>query len=524
VHGYGDAIAHGNASLPNRAVSLAVTHTGHGYWVFDADGCTQAFGDAPQFTQSICGKPLNGPILDAATTPTGKGYWLVASDGGIFTFGDAPFLGSMGGKPLNKPVVGMAPSPNGRGYWQVAADGGIFAFNVPFLGSMGGHPLNRPVAGMVASGAGYMMVGSDGGIFNFGNPFFGSLGATPPTSPIVATAPSVDGAGRPNGYWMLDSAGIVYGFGSTWLPSPAPGQAPTVTPSAAPAFPDDAGDADIVRVGSTYYTYTTGAAWGNRIGVLTSSSPSSGWHTLSGGPFGSTGLAAAPAWEQADSQTSPGVYQWGGHFIMFYDARDKTSGRFCLSVATSASANTPFRDQSNGSFECQVDLGGSIDPSPFVDADGRPWLLWKNNDGYGSVAVSSVWAAPLAADGTTLAGPPQLVMSKDSAAHPWETTVDDPQMVLVNGTHYLFFTGGDWQSASYAVGFAVCAGVTGPCGQPNAGPILSSYGPAAGPGGGSLTSDTAGQWWMAYSAWIPGCTSYACGGKRRLYIAPVTFP
>jgi hypothetical protein len=129
VHGYGDAVAMGDAQLPHPAVSLAVTKSGLGYWVFDADGCTAAFGDAGNFTQTICGKSLNGPILDAATTPDGKGYWLVANDGGMFTFGDAPFLGSMGGKPLNAPVVGMAPSPSGSGYWEVASDGGIFAFS-----------------------------------------------------------------------------------------------------------------------------------------------------------------------------------------------------------------------------------------------------------------------------------------------------------------------------------------------------------------------------------------------------------
>ena len=35
---------------------------------------------------------------------------------------------------------------------------------------------------------------------------------------------------------------------------------------------NDAGpDPDIVRVGSTWYAYTTGTSWGNNIGVLTSS-------------------------------------------------------------------------------------------------------------------------------------------------------------------------------------------------------------------------------------------------------------
>jgi hypothetical protein len=525
VHAYGDAVHRGDAQLPHPAVAMAVTGSGGGYWVFDANGCTQAFGDAATFSASVCGKTLNGPILDAAATPTGRGYWLVASDGGIFAFGDATFRGSMGGVRLNAPVVGMAPGPGG--YWEVASDGGIFAFGVPFKGSMGATRLNRPVAGMVASGAGYLMVGADGGAFNFGNPFFGSLGASPPMFAVIAVAPSYDHSGAPNGYWMLDRGGETFGFGSAWMPSgaapPSSVTAPTLTPAATPAYADDAPDPDLVRNGSTWYTFTTGTTWGNNLGVLTSMSPTSGWHTVSGKPYGSTAIGAVPGWERPGTQTSPGVYQWKGRWVMFYDAIDTRSGKYCLSVATSSSPATPFADTSQGSLECQADLGGSIDPSPFVDASGQPWLYWKSNDG-SSLSVSDVWAAPLAADGMSLAGAPQIVMAKDSVDHPWENTVDDPQMVLANGRYLLFFTGGDWQSAAYATGFAVCAGPTGPCTQPQAGPILSSYGPAAGPGGGSLASDGNGNWFMAYAAWSPGCTNYGCGGKRLLYVAPISLP
>ncbi len=523
VHAYGDAVARGGAHLPHPVVAMAVTATNGGYWVFDANGCTQSFGDAATFSASVCTTPLNGPVLDATTTKDGKGYWLVASDGGMFTFGDAPFLGSMGGARLNAPVVGMAPGTGG--YWEVASDGGVFAFGVPFKGSMGGTRLNRPVAGMVASGSGYLMVGADGGVFNFGNPFFGSLGASPPPTSVVAVAPSFN-AGTPDGYWMLDGGGGVYGFGSAWMPSnagapPPPPAAPSITAAGAPAFADDAPDPDLVRAGGTWYTFTTGTTWGNNLGVLRSSSPTSGWGTLSGKSYGSTALANIPGWQRAGTETSPGVYQWGGRWVMFYDAIDNASGKYCLSVATSASPSSPFSDGSGASFECQVALGGSIDPSPFVDASGKPWLLWKSNDG-SSLAVSDVWAAPLAGDGATLAGQPQMVMAKDSVNHPWETTVDDPQMVVTGGRYLLFFTGGDWQSANYAMGYATCSGPTGPCTQPQAGPLLSSYGPAAGPGGGSLANDASGNWFVAYAAWSPGCTNYGCGGKRQLYIAPVT--
>ena len=85
VTAYGDAPALGNATLPHRAVALAMTNDRQGYWVFDSNGCSQNFGTAPPIppSESLCGKALNGPIIDAATNPNGPGYWLVASDGGV---------------------------------------------------------------------------------------------------------------------------------------------------------------------------------------------------------------------------------------------------------------------------------------------------------------------------------------------------------------------------------------------------------------------------------------------------------
>jgi putative cell wall-binding protein len=309
----------------------------------------------------------------------------------------------------------------------------------------------------------------------------------------------------------------------TCAPPSAGVRTPTVVqPSATPAFDADAPDPDVVRVGTTYYAFTTGTTWGNRIGVLTSTSPNTGWRTLTGKTFGSTALPSAPSWQQPDTQWAPGVFAWNNRWVMFYAAKSKANGHWCLSVATANAPAGPYSDGSAGPLVCQLDLGGSIDPQPFVDIDGRPWLHWKNNDG-SSAAVSSVWAAPLGADGTTPAGPAQLVMSKDSVNQPWQNTVDNPQMVVVDGVRYLFFSGGDFESDRYAVGYAVCDGPAGPCRQPAAGPILSSYGSVAGPAGGTVFDDGAGNWWLSYHAWTAGCTSYACGGARRMYVAALSF-
>jgi putative cell wall-binding protein len=295
----------------------------------------------------------------------------------------------------------------------------------------------------------------------------------------------------------------------------------SVAQTATPAWGDEGPDPDIVRFGSTWYAYTTGTTWGNNIGVLTSTRPDTGWHTTTGRPYGSTALAGIPSWQRANAQWAPGVFSYGGHYVLFYAAQRKSSGQFCISVATASAPAGPFVDRTTGPIICQANLGGSIDPQPFIDADGQPWLHWKNNDG-SSPAVSRVWAVRLKADGVGIAGPYREVLAKDTQKFPWQTTVDNPQMVLHGGVYYLFFTGGNFERPSYATGYATCQGPAGPCTtSPN--PITGSYGNVQGPGGGTAARDAAGNWWLSYHGWDKGCTSYACGGHRRLYVAPLTF-
>ena len=210
----GGATAFGNAYVGtgDKAVGIAATPDGLGYWIALASGDAQPFGSAVSYG-TMYGKPLNGALIAMAATASGLGYWLVASDGGIFSFGDAAFYGSMGAKKLNKPVVGMASSPTNHGYWLVASDGGIFSFgDAAFYGSMGAVVLNRPVIGMIrsATGSGYLMVASDGGIFAFGDvKFLGSTGDRNVTRSVRSVVTTSNG----NGYWLLSSTTGAWNFG-----------------------------------------------------------------------------------------------------------------------------------------------------------------------------------------------------------------------------------------------------------------------------------------------------------------------
>ena len=91
-------------------------------------------------------------------------------------------------------------------------------------------------------------------------------------------------------------------------------------PSPSPAFAGDAPDPDVVYSNGTYYAFTTGTPLGNHIQALVSASPASGFGSYTGNPYGSTALPAVPGWEKMNTQTSPGVFFYGGHWVMWYDA------------------------------------------------------------------------------------------------------------------------------------------------------------------------------------------------------------
>jgi hypothetical protein len=302
----------------------------------------------------------------------------------------------------------------------------------------------------------------------------------------------------------------------------------TVAEPSAPAFDGDAPDPDVVRDGADYYAFTTGTVLGNYIQALvdTSGSPASGWRSYTGTEFGSTALPVIPDWEQVNTQTSPGVFFWDGTWIMYYDAAQYghagDTGSNCLAVATDPSLNPSdpvFTDNSPVPLLCQPQLGGAIDPSPFVDpVTGNAYLVWKSNDG-GSSQPAQLWSQQLSANGLSLIGSPQLLLTQDTAAFPSETTVENPDMVDAGGTYFLLFSTGAYNSASYAQTYAECAGPVGPCIQSQSAPLLSNTATAAGPGGGSLFQDAAGNWYLGYAAWQPGCTNYSCGGARRLFVA-----
>lgn len=299
-------------------------------------------------------------------------------------------------------------------------------------------------------------------------------------------------------------------------------ESPILTPSptelSGPSFTNpvsklDFPDPHVILVEDIYYAY--GTTNGSSNIHLMRSPDLVHWEELG------DALPALPKWSVLNSgyTWAPGVIQVKDKFLMYYVARDKEIDRQCIGVGVGDNPAGPFTHPNEEAFVCQGDLGGSIDPYPFRDDDGKLYLLWKNDGNCCGLDVW-LWIQELSPDGLTLVGEPVKLIARDQ---PWERPlIENPAMVKHNDKYYLFYSGNWWESYEYAVGYAVCETVTGPCEKPLSEPWFQYNPPVMGPGGESFFADTEGNLWMAYHAWTGANVGYP-GGQRSLRIDLVTF-
>jgi beta-xylosidase len=232
-------------------------------------------------------------------------------------------------------------------------------------------------------------------------------------------------------------------------------------------------------------------------------------------------MPALPAWAALNygNTWAPGVIAIGDGFVIYVVDHDKTSNKQCIGVGTATKPEGSFHDENDEPFICQADLGGSIDPFPFTDADGALYLLWKN-DGNCCGRPVSIWSQRLSADGLELRGAPTELIRQDQ---PWEIPlVENPAIIVNAGKYYLFYSANRWDSRDYAIGYAVCDSIAGPCRKPLNGPVFQSTDQARGPGGQSFVTAADGTLWMVYHAWEGRFIGYP-QGKRSMRIDPLTF-
>jgi beta-xylosidase len=287
------------------------------------------------------------------------------------------------------------------------------------------------------------------------------------------------------------------------------------------ALDGDFADPFVLRAPGGYYAFATGAR-GSHLQLATSRDLTR-W-----GPAPDP-LPALPAWAEPGPGLTwaPAVLPRARSFVLYYTTRDRASGFQCISRATADRPEGPYADASTQPLVCQTSgaaaLCGSIDPSPFVDGDGTPYLLWKSDENSAACRTAPrIWAQRLSADGLALVGTAHALIARD---RDWEgDIVEAPSMIRRGDAYYLFYSANWYGSSAYAIGYAVCTTPTSGCRKmSDAAPLVASADPILGPGGQELFTDADGALWMAYHAWTAPHTSYRAGGARRLRLARIDF-
>ena len=304
--------------------------------------------------------------------------------------------------------------------------------------------------------------------------------------------------------------------------TPAP-----VNPSFVPVYEDNFPDPFITLHNGEFIAYSTND--GPNLPMLTSRDLV---HWTSVTTFGGKRIDGMPRmapWAKADRTWAPEVIRIGNNWLLYYTAASAKKSMQCIGVAVAAGPKGPFVDTSEEPLICQTDEGGSIDPDPFRDADGKLYLYYKS-DGNAVGKHSFIWGQRLSDDGLRLVGEPVALASDDKN---WEwQLVEAPSMVKSPNGYQLFYSaafyGWDYPKerlSNYATGYADCAGPLGPCSDDADNPLLHSFndreaGCLSGPGHPAIFQ-VGKQHFMAFHAWAATQGCRPLDSKRYLYIAPL---
>lgn len=281
------------------------------------------------------------------------------------------------------------------------------------------------------------------------------------------------------------------------------------TADAAAAFRDtDVADPFVVMDSGRPWLFVTNNTAGN-VPVISGSNP--------GELVVSDALPELPGWAAEGFTWAPAVTRTENGWVLAFSAQHRESGRQCIGVATSTTVGGPY-EAADEPLVCDLDRGGSIDPSFVADDTGHRWLLYKD-DGNCCGLPTTLRAVPLTADATALAGPASDLLTADLA---WEDgLIEAPTMRQVGDRWLLVYSANRWDTADYAVGAAWCETPSGPC-EKQAQPALTAGGGLDGPGGVEFAGGARGnEAVVTFHAW-PTDAIDPEGSGRRLHIGLLT--
>ena len=302
-------------------------------------------------------------------------------------------------------------------------------------------------------------------------------------------------------------------------------------PRFAPVLSVDFPDPFVLPYRGRYLAYATNARGFEANVQMAQSADLTDWRPIrnAGGRLHDA-MPVLPAWTRPGMTWAPSVAAIDGRFLLYFTARERASGRQCVGVAVSADPRGPFVSPASQPLVCQRDQGGTIDPSVFQDADGAAYLLYKSDGNNPAVLrPSRIYVQRLAPDGLSLTGEARPLLRNDRH---WEwRVVESPDMVRTpDGRYVLLYSGNhfgweaDQRLSNYAIGYARCATVMGPCVKAAENPILKSRNDAGGclSGPGHQTSFTAnGRRYLAFHAWAAAAGCRRSDKGRYLFISPL---
>ncbi len=286
-----------------------------------------------------------------------------------------------------------------------------------------------------------------------------------------------------------------------------------------PVHDYDFPDPEVIRVGSTYYAYSTNVLgfWGSYVNLpVLESTDLESWTLVADGLRYSNSVPSYGSWVDQSKEGyiwAPGVEQFGSAFVVYYTAPHAASGKQCVGRAVSSSPTGPFIDNTSAPLKCQTSEGGTIDADTYRDG-GTTWLLFKN-DGNCCGQPVHLWAQKLTSDGLSLIGSASKILSFSQA---WEyPLIEQPAMVDGPGGRFLFYSGNWWESANYAIGYAKCSSVVSCSKKTLSGPWMSSTTYAKGPGAADFFTDPLAEQWFTYHGWSGGTVGYPFG-RRAMFL------
>ena len=206
---------------------------------------------------------------------------------------------------------------------------------------------------------------------------------------------------------------------------------------------------------------------------------------------------------------APEVYHKNGHYIMYFSANEH------LFAATADSPKGPFKQV--GSYQMEKLIGSEkcIDSHVFFDDDGKAYVFFvRFTDG------NCIWQAELEDDYIT---PKEGTMRKCIAvSQDWENKLgrvnEGPNVIKIGRRYFLTYSGNDFRSQDYGVGFATTTNISkGSWGKFASNPILRRFDDLVGTGHHSLFYDKEGILRIVFHAH----ESKENVGTRLMYIGTV---